>query len=90
MIRNGCVGERQLRWLAEQLESYRRNEWLRMGAVTTTWCAAPNCDDLGEANDLRRILGTHRNSANRRPRARRPGENCRPWTGASAAAKPRP
>ncbi len=59
----GHVGEKQLRWFAERLESYRDKEWLRIGAVHHNVLRGAKDDDenLRDADDLRRILGPHLN-----------------------------
>jgi 3',5'-cyclic AMP phosphodiesterase CpdA len=55
----GWVGERQLRWFAERLASYRDRGWLRLAAVhhNVIRGAAQDDENLRDADDLDRILG---------------------------------
>jgi 3',5'-cyclic AMP phosphodiesterase CpdA len=59
----GWVGEPQLRWFAQKLDSYRREGWLRIGVIHHNVVRGAELDDenLRDANDLKRVLGTHLN-----------------------------
>jgi WD40 repeat protein/3',5'-cyclic AMP phosphodiesterase CpdA len=56
---HGHVGEAQLRWFAERLDSFRAQGWLRIGAVHHNVQRKCTDDDenLHDAKDLERILG---------------------------------
>uniref|UniRef100_UPI002AD4AF39 TIR domain-containing protein n=1 Tax=unclassified Frankia TaxID=2632575 RepID=UPI002AD4AF39 len=59
----GCLGEHQLRTVAEALGGYERDGWLRIGAVHHNPIRGATSDDenLRDVDDLDRILGPHLN-----------------------------
>jgi 3',5'-cyclic AMP phosphodiesterase CpdA len=56
---HGWVGEKQLRWFAEKLRTYRERGWLRLGLVHHNVLRGAMEDDenLRDADALERILG---------------------------------
>ncbi|MEV8508331.1 metallophosphoesterase [Actinoplanes sp. NPDC051475] len=58
----GWLGEEQLRWFADRLESYRDRGWLRLGVVhhNAVRGAARDDENLRDADDLDRWLGQPR------------------------------
>ncbi|WP_322748902.1 MULTISPECIES: TIR domain-containing protein, partial [unclassified Frankia] len=62
-VHYGCLGEHQLRTVAEALGRYERDCWLRIGAVHHNPIRGATSDDenLRDADDLDRILGPHLN-----------------------------
>jgi predicted phosphodiesterase len=55
----GWTGERQLRWFAEKLRTYKERGWMRIGLVHHNVQRGPLEDEenLRDADDLKRILG---------------------------------
>lgn len=55
----GWVGSRQLAWFRDELERYRRDGWLRIGAVHHNYFRGAQADDenLRDANELKEALG---------------------------------
>ena len=55
---HGFVGEKQLRWLADRLSSYRQQGWFRLGVVhhNVERGAVADDENLIDADDLKRLL----------------------------------
>ena len=59
----GWVGEQQLNWFHGRLAQYVKDGWFRLGLVHHNYERGPTSDDenLRDAHDLRRVLGTSLN-----------------------------
>lgn len=59
----GWVGEKQLQWFREKLEPFRKQGWLRIGAVHHNFrrAAANDDENLRDADDLQQSLGAFLN-----------------------------